>query len=400
MNQKKKILMIPSWYPTKEHPYVGGFFQQQAALFQERYDIKVMYGYCPYLEHKSLYGRYHRYMTRRQENEKTVEIQDPIPTIRFTYGNWWMGERSLLYSAIIRYRRELKKLINKGWKPDILHAQCTELAGIISAKLSEEFEIPWILTEHQVFALANYSFYRQKLIKNSLETPKEIAVVSQHQLRCMAIHNIHRPMTVVGNLIDEDIFTLNKSEKDPGKFRILTVTWPSKIKDSDTFLHALAVLVERGHSDIKVTVIGQKVFDEGNTNDLEQLAEKYKVKDYCKFIASVPHQEMLRYYGDSDVFVSTSIAETFGVAVREAMAVGTPVVCTASGGVDEDIHDFNGIKVDIYDYRGIADALIYIKTNQGEFISKNISKYVIDKYGKQAFLEKMSGIFNKTLYND
>jgi len=389
--------MIPSWYPTPENPVVGGFFQQQAALFQEQFDVKVIYGYSPYLEHKTLYGRYHRYTTLERNRNYEILLKDPIPTIRFSNGLWWMSEKSLINVIIAGYRRKLRSLINSGWKPDLLHAQCVELAGIVAARLSKEFQIPWVLTEHQVFALANYSTYRQKMIRDALASVKLIAGVSQHQLRCIAIHNIDRPMIVVGNLVDETAFALSNRKERPNPFRILTVTWPGLIKDPETFFRALAKMVEKGHNDIEAIVIGKKLHSKSDTTDLEQMADKYKVKEFCQFIPSIPYCEMPKLYAEADVFVSTSVAETFGLAVREAMLTGKPVVSTASGGVDEDILPFNGIKVDLRDYQAIADAIISIKTSKFNYDPIKSREYIISKYGRQVFLDKMNLLFERAM---
>lgn len=395
--QPPRLLMIPSWYPSKVDPLAGSFFTEQALLLQQRYDVRVLFGYCPYLGRKSFYSRYRWFV--KQELGKTWpnKIQDPLPTIRFDYGHWWLGERGLIEAAIKGYRKMLSQVIDKGWKPDILHAQCTELAGIITARLAEEFHIPWLLTEHQVFALANYNDNRQKLMREAIRSADSVAVVSQHQLRCIAIHSINRPMVVVGNLIDEEVFQLALPKKDPRPFRILTITWPSWIKDPETFFKAIAVLAQNGREDIEVVVIGKELFSEANTEAFQDLAEKFQVQGVCHLIPYVPHSEMAQYYAECDVFVSTSVAETFGIAVREAMAVGRPVVCTASGGIDDDIFDFNGIKVDIGDFHGVAAALMAIKTGSVKYDPIKIRDYVVSKYGRQAFLNKMSAVIDKAM---
>lgn len=39
---KKKILIIPSWYPTHSNPVLGCFFREQALIMSNDYDVKVL----------------------------------------------------------------------------------------------------------------------------------------------------------------------------------------------------------------------------------------------------------------------------------------------------------------------------------------------------------------------
>ena len=39
---KKTILMLPSWYPTKENPYNGCFFIVQALALSKKFDFVVL----------------------------------------------------------------------------------------------------------------------------------------------------------------------------------------------------------------------------------------------------------------------------------------------------------------------------------------------------------------------
>ena len=56
----KKILIIPSWYPLTTKATGGILTMYETEVLQEKYDVKVLFGYSPYLEHRSLYGRYKR----------------------------------------------------------------------------------------------------------------------------------------------------------------------------------------------------------------------------------------------------------------------------------------------------------------------------------------------------
>jgi glycosyltransferase involved in cell wall biosynthesis len=294
------------------------------------------------------------------------------------------------------YEKMLSILITEGWTPDLIQAQCTDPAGFVASRLSARFHIPWFVIEHQAFALSNYSPFRAKLIKQAISSAPFVAVTSQHQVRCLAVQGLYPNVATAINLIDEEVFKLSPNPQKNERFRILTLMWYGKLKDPETFFHAIGRMIELGHEDFDVIVIGRSLINGKGLSDFEQLAQKYKVLHLCKFLTSVTDEELVQQHAQSDVFVSTSVAETFGIAVREAMALGKPVVCTASGGVDDDINSITGIKVDIYDFENIARALIGIKNGSIRCDPKEIRNYVVSKYGRRAFLESMRKLFDDT----
>ena len=70
------------------------------------------------------------------------------------------------------------------------------------------------------------------------------------------------------------------------------------------------------------------------------------------------------YYCAADIYLSTSICETWGLTVSEAMACGTPVVGFSSGGLTEQIiHGENGFLVDCFDIKKMAESIFILLTN-------------------------------------
>lgn len=391
-----KILVIPSWYPSKEQPYVGKFFEDQATFLRKKFDVRVLFGV------EANPKKFEKWMLsglKTTSELKSVETSRGLPEYRFKYHSWLRKENSIIDAMFKGYEKMLSTLIEDGWKPDLIHAQCTDSAGIVASRLSARLHIPWVVTEHQAFALSNYSPFRAKLIKQAIMMAPLVAVNSQHQVRCLAVQGLYPNVVMVPNLIDEEIFKQSETTSTNKPFRILTLMWFGKLKDPETFFRAIQSMVHLGHDDVEVVVIGRYLNNDRNSKGFEQLAEKYQVMKFCKFIPSALNEELVRQYAESNVFVSTSVAETFGIAVREAMAVGKPVVCTASGGVDDDIFDFNGLKVNIHDFDGVAKALIAIKTGQCKYDPSAIRNYVVSKYGQQAFLENMKQLFSKAIEN-
>lgn len=58
-----------------------------------------------------------------------------------------------------------------------------------------------------------------------------------------------------------------------------------------------------------------------------------------RFVGSVPVDDLPRWYREADLLVQPSLYETFGMPVVEAMACGTPILATRTGGIPELIED-------------------------------------------------------------
>lgn len=69
--------------------------------------------------------------------------------------------------------------------------------------------------------------------------------------------------------------------------------------------------------------------------------------------------KMAELYAAADVFVSTSLSESFGLTAAEAMACGTPVVAFAAGGMVEVVgtDQRSGCLLPLGDVQGMAQAL-------------------------------------------
>jgi len=80
--------------------------------------------------------------------------------------------------------------------------------------------------------------------------------------------------------------------------------------------------------------------DAGYETFLRELARKNRVDPMVFFLGPQPAEIMPSIYGNADIFLFTSIwPEPFGRVLVEAMATGTPVVGTATGGAAEILFD-------------------------------------------------------------
>jgi glycosyltransferase involved in cell wall biosynthesis len=79
--------------------------------------------------------------------------------------------------------------------------------------------------------------------------------------------------------------------------------------------------------------------DWGGLNPTLALARQLGVGDRVVVLGAVSREKLLQEYYSADVFVLSSLFDSFPVVVMEAMAAGLPVVATRVGGVPEMVDD-------------------------------------------------------------
>lgn len=396
---KRKILVIPSWYPTAHHPLTGSFFREQADLLNGIFDVRVLYGVKESLSR----GKYIKALLGNVITSgslfciKQGMLITPPTGIGFSFfGDWPLGERVKLKVLIGCYEKGLRFLMDRKWKPDLIHAQSTVYGGIVASQLGSKYKIPVMITEHQKFLLNNYSVFLQKEIFSALEKAEIVSTVSMDKMKIILMHGIKCDPVVVGNMVDERRFQgeLRKNHHKP--FRILVVASNSFIKDLYTFFRAIKNLVDRHHDDFRATIIGLGVWGDLRS-EYKEFAKSLGLENKCEFIDVVSRDNMSAHYNECDVFVSTSIAETFQISILEALACGKFVVSTANGGAEEMITPENGILTKIRDHHAIADAIIKVKTGAVSYDPQKIRADAVTRFGREVFTDRIAKLYEEAI---
>ncbi len=131
-------------------------------------------------------------------------------------------------------------------------------------------------------------------------------------------------------------------------------------KDQIAAVRVLARLVDRGF-DVRLVLCGDR-----SLSDYEQQvrdeARALSVSDRVHFTGFL--HDVLPVYDASDVLLVTSLRESFGLTIVEAMARGVPVVSTRCGGPEELISDGEtGFLVDIGDTEAMVERVAVLLEN-------------------------------------
>ncbi len=95
----------------------------------------------------------------------------------------------------------------------------------------------------------------------------------------------------------------------------------------------------------------------------KELAERLNLIEKVKFIGPVADADLPALYGGAELFVFPSEYEGFGLPVLEAMACGTPVVCSNRSSLLEVVGDAARV-CDPHDVEALAHAIEQVLTDQ------------------------------------
>ncbi|MFD7440095.1 glycosyltransferase family 4 protein [Streptomyces sp. NPDC059909] len=153
-----------------------------------------------------------------------------------------------------------------------------------------------------------------------------------------------------------------------GTPRLLCVASVTPRKGQDRLVPALAEVADLPWSCVCVGALGQ---DPGYVARLRELIEKLGLGDRVELAGPRSGDELDASYAAADLLVLTSYAETYGMAVTEALARGIPVLATAVGGVPEAVgqapdDSVPGVLVPPQDPAALAPALRHWLGDPGE----------------------------------
>lgn len=175
---------------------------------------------------------------------------------------------------------------------------------------------------------------------------------------------------------------LIRPEKSP-KLRIL---WVGRLLHQKGLLLALEAVAQLNNKiDFELTILGDGPFGQY----LPDWIRDYQLEGKVRWPGQVSWQTVIGHYQKNDVFLFTSLRESSGSQLFEAMAYGMPIVTLDHFGAKALMPDKVGARVPVITpeqtINDLADALLYYNNNEKERLAhgKNGFHYIKDLFSKQ-----------------
>jgi glycosyltransferase involved in cell wall biosynthesis len=372
---KQHILLVPSWYVSKDAPLHGSFFKEQAeALKQGGFQVSVAYVDLRSPRKKRQYGI-------KYANENGIHVY------RFNFPFLPIWSPIFLYLNDFFLNVLYNRINHEAGEVEIIHAHSCYPAGISAYRLTKKVKKPLVITEHAtgLFTEDIYGYMKKQLTKCVTNADQAIGV---SPMLAEAMNKFGAHAKYVPNMIDFSKFKLNKKENE--KFTFLSVGHLIHRKGMDTLISAFH-LAFKDQNDVELIIAGVG----SEETHLKAMVNDLSLNKSIHFIGSVNREKMPKLYNSANCFVLASRLETFGVVFIEALACGIPVIGTVCGGPEIIINESNGFLVAKDHVEALANALKQMFLNHNNFDSEILRLEAEKLYSNEAVVEQLTVIYNQ-----
>lgn len=380
------ILIITSWYKNAQNPIAASFVEEQARMLQKKgHRVSILHAYINGTIKETLKGVKEVYSEENDSGIFTMRLGTNVYIPKMRIASYHRLCRKSL-SVINNY-------IKKYGKPDLVHSHAMFMGGIVAKYVEKRLQIPYFHTEHTsgfIFDLSQYTNFDVWLTKNVIESSNKSFFVSEFQLKRMReiCHIVSNNLYVVHNVVPNLFFDKQLTEKNKN-FTFIIIGNLIKRKNVELVVSAWGKYVINYPND-KLIIVGDGPLWNIITQQIEQ-------NDLLKSI-SLLHRKSRTEIADllqkCHVLISASEIETFGMTVAEALAVGTPVISTNSGGVSDIMTNGTGIMVNTITSESIHISMLKIRKEYYMYDRIALRDYARSKFSENAIYECLKNLYS------
>lgn len=254
---------------------------------------------------------------------------------------------------------------------DVVHTHTPFVMGMVGLRWAESHGLPIVSTYHTLYdRYAHYlrpfprRYIRFRIAKHTnfyYNGVDHVITPSEASLKWLRRHSVQTDISVIPTGTPRGPM-LDRSEvrralgMSPDVRVLLYVGRLAKEKNLETLFETAKRAFDRDPS-LRLWLVGDGPY----RGECMAMVRRMGIGDRVRFEGFVPRQDVDRYYAAADLFVFSSITETQGLVIQEAMMYGLPAVAVAGGGASAGIADgVNGfvVKNDVHDFAAAIDRVM------------------------------------------
>ena len=236
-------------------------------------------------------------------------------------------------------------------KFDVIHTHTPWTIGFVGLRWGQSHEIPVVSTYHTLYdkyvhyiPLLPRRYVRYKIAKHThyyYNSVDHVITPSAASQKWLYRHSVKKPISVIPTSACiygqwERGEVRQKLGISPLHKVLLYVGRIAKEKNVGFLFKSVALAIEKD-PEIRFWLVGDGPYRE----ECLKLARSFGIGDKVRFAGFVPRDQVDQYYSAADLFIFSSMTETQGLVVNEAMAHGLPALVVQGGGAGSSVQ--NGV---------------------------------------------------------
>lgn len=384
MKDKLHVLVIPTWYPNGKDKLMGIYHKVfcKALADSGKVNTNMIYIYRQGISLAHKYPFMKKYTVDNCDGYD-VYIKKMLDITKFGFDRQMKAYTRTLEKLFLRY-------VKKFGYPDVIHAQTILAAGYAASVIGKKYSIPVVVTEHATYF---ESFFTGKKEKYARFVAENASINCVGKYMCSILKEKYSVTSeVLPNIADTATFGIPKAEPDE-TFRLITIAGLRPPKKVDNTVKALKLLRDRGEiGDFEFVVVGDGEMEESYKKTTSDLS----MDDKVKFVGRKASEEVSQYLSKADALVIASEIETFGIPAVEALASGTPVICTKCKGPEGFLDGECAELCEVNDVEDLARAIKNMYLRKGSF-DPDALRIKAKEFSSESVANKAIGIYKRIL---
>lgn len=362
----------------------------------------------------------------RSNKQEIVNLNNHFRVIRVKAGSKHYIPRDTFLQVIDEFADNiLKRVKRERTRYDVIHANYW-FSGVIGLKIAKKMKIPMVFVFHSIGQVrfetlkkyklqkGDYILFQTRMLWENTIVHQSSQIISTSPVEKQIIKKIfnvpNEKIKCITIGVDQNVFypiPLSKARKSlriENKCKLILyvgrIEWRKGI---GTLLFAFKEIMKKYPSALLYIIGGGKnkaaqKLEQPEIDRLKNIIRKLDIKDHVFFWGPKNQKKLCFYYSAANVCVVPSYYEPFGIVPLEAMACGTPVIASKTGGLKFTVvPKKTGYLAQPRDYRDLAEKIELVLKKEKDYFSENCLKRIKNNFVWEKIAKQYVAYFNELI---